>query len=64
MRDSEFIIVGEKQALDIKISKLQKALDSAILLVMSEEEERIIRDQLYYMTKYSEVLVKRIRSFK
>ena len=56
-------VVSERNALDRKIAKLCKFLESAEFENLGQAERLLLAQQQYAMLKYSEILLKRIALF-
>ncbi len=56
-------VVSERKALDRKIAKLCKFLESDEFENLGHDEKMLLAQQQYAMLKYSEILLKRIALF-
>ena len=57
-------VLAEKFDLDIKISKLRTFFMGVIYPTLPVSERQLLHDQLQVMEEYSDILGKRINSFK
>jgi len=62
--DRRLKVFEEREHLDYLIGKLEMFLDSKESEQVGEEEVTRLRSQLYFMTKYSQVLTERLEASK